>query len=71
MRRAIAAQVDSRSAEVDVLSWMGRAALELVGQGGLGYSFDPLEGEMEDGYGRALKQFQCGHSSLVYFYSLT
>ncbi|KAE9385054.1 cytochrome P450 [Gymnopus androsaceus JB14] len=28
--------------EVDILSWMGRTALELMGQAGLGYSFDPL-----------------------------
>lgn len=28
--------------DIDVLDWMGRTSLELVGQGGLGYSFDPL-----------------------------
>ena len=32
--------------EVEVLSWLSRAALELIGRGGLGYSFDPLT---EDG----------------------
>ena len=37
---------------------MGRAALELVGQGGLGHSFDPLESEMEDPYGKAIKLLQ-------------
>ncbi|KAJ3823087.1 cytochrome P450 [Lentinula raphanica] len=31
--------------EVDILSWMGRTALELMGQAGLGYSFDPLTDE--------------------------
>ncbi|KAF9063473.1 cytochrome P450 [Rhodocollybia butyracea] len=31
--------------EVDILSWMGRTALELIGQAGLGYSFDPLTNE--------------------------
>ena len=25
-----------------MLSWMSRTALELIGQSGLGYSFDPL-----------------------------
>ena len=32
--------------KIDVLSWMIRTALELIGQSGLGYSFDPLT---EDG----------------------
>ena len=58
MQRAISAQIANGTAEVDILSWMGRAALELVGQGGLGYSFDSLEDEMEDSYGNALKQLQ-------------
>ncbi|KAJ3853709.1 cytochrome P450 [Lentinula lateritia] len=31
--------------EVDILSWMGRTALEIIGQAGLGYSFDPLTDE--------------------------
>ncbi|KIK57108.1 hypothetical protein GYMLUDRAFT_774192 [Collybiopsis luxurians FD-317 M1] len=31
--------------EVDILAWMARTALELIGQSGLGYSFDPLTGE--------------------------
>ena len=30
--------------EIDVLKWMSRAALELVGQGALGYSFDAHTG---------------------------
>ena len=44
--------------EVDILAWLGRTALELIGQGGLGYSFDRLDSEMEDSYGHALKAFQ-------------
>ena len=58
MQRAIATQVRDGPTEVDVHNWMGRAALELIGQGGLGYSFDPLEGEMQDDYGLAIKQLQ-------------
>ena len=58
MRRAITAQVQDGDREVDVHAWMGRAALELVGQGGLGHSFDPLESEMEDPYGKAIKLLQ-------------
>ncbi|KIK57094.1 hypothetical protein GYMLUDRAFT_46720 [Collybiopsis luxurians FD-317 M1] len=35
----------SKTREVDILSWMSRAALELIGQAGMGYSFDPLTSE--------------------------
>ena len=45
-----------QSEEMDLLNWMGRAALELVGQGGLGYSFDPLIEDAHNEYGDALKQ---------------
>ncbi|KAL0060216.1 hypothetical protein AAF712_012971 [Marasmius tenuissimus] len=31
--------------EIDMLSWSSRTALELIGQSGLGYSFDPLTDE--------------------------
>ena len=44
--------------ELDMLSWMGRTALELVGQAGLGYSFDPLVADKPDDYATAIKQFQ-------------
>ena len=40
---------------IDILSWMGRTALELIGQAGLGYSFDPLVEDREDPYGQAVK----------------
>lgn len=36
---------------------MGRTALELMGQAGLGYSFDPLIEDSTDTYGSALKMF--------------
>ena len=28
--------------DVDVLNWLGRTALELIAQAGIGHSFDPL-----------------------------
>lgn len=31
-----------KSSQIDLLTWMTRTALELIGQSGLGYSFDPL-----------------------------
>ena len=54
---AISAQVKDGAREVDVLNWMGRAALELIGQGGLGYSFDPLVEDVSDEYGDAMKAY--------------
>lgn len=38
-----------------MLNWMSRTALELVGQGGLGYSFDPLVEDSKNTFGEALK----------------
>ena len=45
VRRRWGAETSAGATEVDVLHWTGRAALELIGQGVLGYSFDPLNSE--------------------------
>ncbi|RDX41924.1 cytochrome P450 [Lentinus brumalis] len=42
MKNTIANSVRDGPAELDALTWMSRTALELVGQGGMGYSFDSL-----------------------------
>ncbi|KAI0355254.1 cytochrome P450 [Trametes cingulata] len=39
-----------------MLGWMGRTALELIGQTGLGYSFDPLVEDSADEFGTAVKE---------------
>ncbi|KAH9940534.1 cytochrome P450 [Epithele typhae] len=57
LRNAISAQVQNTTTEVDMVAWMGRAALEIVGQGGLGHSFDPLVEETKNEYTEAVKQF--------------
>ncbi|KAJ2919733.1 hypothetical protein MD484_g701, partial [Candolleomyces efflorescens] len=46
LRDAILRQVSDGPREIDMLGWMTRTALELIGQSGLGYTFDPLT---EDG----------------------
>ena len=64
---AVEARVRDGPQELDMLAWLGRVALELIGQGALGYSFDPLVADRSDTYADALK-------SLVYaahFPSLT
>ncbi|OSD05201.1 cytochrome P450 [Trametes coccinea BRFM310] len=55
LRSAIETQVRSGETEVDMVGWMARTALELMGQAGLGYSFDPLLADSKDEFGEALK----------------
>ncbi|KAF9820625.1 hypothetical protein IEO21_01328 [Rhodonia placenta] len=55
LRDAISTRVKDGPKEVDILDWMARTALELVGQAGLGYSFDPLIRDKADSYGEAIK----------------
>ncbi|ETW83996.1 cytochrome P450 monooxygenase 88 [Heterobasidion irregulare TC 32-1] len=42
-------------AEVDIMDWMTRAALEIIGQGGLGYSFDTMNVNANNAYANATK----------------
>ncbi len=58
----------SRGKEVDILNWMGRTALELVGQGGLGYSFDPLVATTKNAFGDSLKALVFVSYILLYAY---
>jgi len=44
--------------EVDIVEWMRKTALELIGQAGLGYSFGTLEGR-NDKFNQTLKEFAC------------
>ncbi|KAI3616186.1 cytochrome p450 [Moniliophthora roreri] len=56
VRDSLARKVQDGPHEVDLLSWMSRTALELVGQSGLGYSFDTLtDEEYAHPYTKALK----------------
>ena len=55
--RAVEARLLAGSDEIDMSEWTGRAALEIIGQAGLGYSFDPLIDEQPNQYAAALKKF--------------
>ncbi|KAI0760454.1 cytochrome P450 [Fomes fomentarius] len=58
LRAAIDERVRNAPAEIDMLNWMGRTALELIGQAGLGYSFDPLKEDVTpDVYAEAVKAY--------------
>ncbi|KAL0954834.1 hypothetical protein HGRIS_003778 [Hohenbuehelia grisea] len=49
-----------------MLRWMGRAAVEMIAQSGLGYSFDTLTGDTPDHpYIKTMKQFQPVLFSLI------
>ena len=55
LQEAIEQRVRGGPTEVNMVMWMGRTALELIGQAGLGYSFDKLTEETPDELGDALK----------------
>lgn len=40
---------------LDVMLWMSRAALEYIGQGGMGYSFDALDVTKTNRYSEAVR----------------
>lgn len=61
LRDAITLQLGNletgHSAEIDMLHWVKRTALELIGQGGLGYSFGRLDSESANNYSDAVRNF--------------
>ncbi|KAJ7479698.1 cytochrome P450 [Mycena latifolia] len=48
LRVALTSKVADGPSEVEILRWMMRCAVELMGQGGLGYSFDNLTDNSDD-----------------------
>ncbi|KIK05288.1 hypothetical protein K443DRAFT_3951 [Laccaria amethystina LaAM-08-1] len=57
LRDSIAKKVSNGPQEIDVISWMGRTMLEMIGQSGFGYSFDTLaENATPNPYSSALKR---------------
>ncbi|PIL34233.1 cytochrome P450 [Ganoderma sinense ZZ0214-1] len=51
--------------ELDMLSWSGRTTLEVLGQAGLGVSFDPLTEDRPNAFADAVKDFFPQLSRLV------
>ncbi|OCB90637.1 cytochrome P450 [Sanghuangporus baumii] len=43
--------------EIEMLYWLKRTALEIIGQGGLGYSFGPLDSTTRSEYSESVKNF--------------
>ena len=56
LRNGIRNQIKNQPKDIDILHWSQRTALELVGRGGLGHSFDKLEDDIPySSYSKALK----------------
>jgi len=43
LRKALSTQLQQGPKEIEMLQWLSRTALEIIGQGGLGHTFDSLE----------------------------
>ncbi|KAL7277359.1 hypothetical protein ACG7TL_009219 [Trametes sanguinea] len=54
---AISFRLQQGPADIDMLNWMSRTALELIGQTVIGHSFDPLTEDVADDYAEAVKSF--------------
>ena len=57
LRNTLEEMTEDGPREVDILHWMSRTALELIGRNGLGYSFDPLTADTPDEFATAIKNF--------------
>ncbi|KAI8977839.1 cytochrome P450 [Trametes punicea] len=70
LRSAIKSRVEAGAPSVDVAHYMGRTALELIGQAALGHSFDPLTEERFDPYAEALKSFVPAMADLSQYFQI-
>ncbi|KAI0247114.1 cytochrome P450, partial [Lactifluus subvellereus] len=64
LREKLDSTLSSGPQEINIVGWMGKVALELIGQAGLGYSFGTLEGRNDQFY-NAIKEFAPTASTLV------
>ena len=55
LRNVLSEQVRSGVKEIEILSWMSRAAMEYIGQGGFGYTFDALEDGKRNSYNEDIR----------------
>ncbi|EDR02322.1 uncharacterized protein LACBIDRAFT_309740 [Laccaria bicolor S238N-H82] len=70
IRDAITKKVKNGPQEIDMASWMGRTALEMIGQGGFGYSFDTFEEDTTPNpYSESIKALLPGLLRIAFFRS--
>ncbi|KAG6900223.1 hypothetical protein C0993_001292 [Termitomyces sp. T159_Od127] len=66
LKTTISHKLATGSQEVDILHWMTRAALEMIGQSGFGYTFDPLvEDATPHPFSQAAKAFSPATAELM------
>ncbi|KAH7913645.1 cytochrome P450 [Hygrophoropsis aurantiaca] len=65
LRDMISKQIENGPQEINMLEWFTRTALELVGQSGLGYSFDSLKDSTPNPYSVAVKNLLPGLFKLI------
>ena len=59
MQRVQTSAGKKEGVELDMLSWSARTTLEVLGQAGLGVSFDPLTEDKADEFATAVNEFLC------------
>ncbi|EIN05390.1 cytochrome P450 [Punctularia strigosozonata HHB-11173 SS5] len=67
LRDVFARKIQSGEEEIDILKWMSRAALEFVGVGGIGYSFQALDENVDNVYANAAKKLPSALFTLIPF----
>ena len=55
LQEALSSEVQDGPRTLDMLSWMLRGALEMIGQAGLGYPLDPLINDRRNAFSEAVK----------------
>jgi len=70
LKDAISRRVSDGPKEIDVLNWLTRTALEMIGQGGFGHSFDRLEQDELNPLAEAIKAIVPTLGPLLIFYPL-
>ena len=61
LQTALVQRVGVEPIILDMLEWMGRTSLELIGQAGLGHSFDPLVADSSDEFATLMKTQRYAH----------
>ena len=67
LREVLARKLEAGEDELDMTAWMGRAAMEYIGQGGMGHTFNSLEEGEANRYLEASNSLGYGRRSLKSF----
>ncbi|KAI0086796.1 cytochrome P450 [Irpex rosettiformis] len=65
LQESIQRDIKGKDDAIDVLGWLSRSALDSIGRGGLGYSFDALHSEHSNEFANALKTFAPAYTNVA------